>query len=317
MATWSHFLTYFISRITQNIFTIIPALYLIDYLRPTFIHSNPTKVSLVILSLLFVTSTVYILVVLLVLINTGWLEYVQRDFVITVSFTALYSMGFTVVSLLYFMRRYRELTALKQSFEYKLEVQSDLIKARIAPHFFFNTINTLVSLIESEPARAANLLQHISVLFRASFNGAREIGFEEEIALCEHYLAIESCRLADKLVISWDLPDDDIMYDMVIAALTLQNVLEKIILNMVEMTIKTVYVDIKVTWQQDRVTLTISAQLPDKSLMISHDLRRHIDFHIQTERLKTYFGQSAYIKSKVTNQQIVTVIDYPLQDVSI
>lgn len=86
---------------------------------------------------------------------------------------------------------------------------------------------------------------------------------------------------------------------------------------MVEMTIKTVYVDIKVTWQQDRVTLTISAQLPDKALMISHDLYRHIDFHIQTERLKTYFGQSAYIKSKVTNQQIVTVIDYPLQDVSI
>lgn len=84
-----------------------------------------------------------------------------------------------------------------------------------------------MSLIESNPARASALLQHVSALFRASFNGAREISFEEEIALCEHYLAIESSRLADKLEVSWQLPDEDVMYDMVITALTLQSVLEK------------------------------------------------------------------------------------------
>ena len=41
----------------------------------------------------------------------------------------------------------------------------------------------------------------------------------------------------------------------------------------------------------------------------------HIDFHIQAERLRACFGESAFIKSEVTSRQ--TLIDYPLQDVGI
>ncbi len=185
------------------------------------------------------------------------------------------------------------------------------------PHFFFNTINSLISLTESDPPRATELLQHVSALFRASFSGAREISFEEEIALCEHYLAIESCRLTDKLQVSWNLPDNDIMYDMVITALTLQSVLEKMLLNVVEMTTETIVIDISVTWQQHHVVINVGAQLPNRTLMITHDLRQHVDFHIQAERLKAYFGQSADIQSKVTSTQILTIISYPLQDVGL
>ena len=162
--------------------------------------------------------------------------------------------GFTFVFLLYFMRRHREMMALKRSFEQKLVAQNDIIKARMAPHFFFNTINSLSSLIESDPPRAAQLLQHVSVLFRASFSGIHEISFEEEVALCEHYLAIESSRLADKLHVTWQLPDDDMMYDMVITALTLQGVLEKMLLNVVEMTTETINIDINTAWRSITVT---------------------------------------------------------------
>ena len=175
----------------------------------------------------------------------------------------------------------------------------------------------MVSLIETNPPRASELLQHVSALFRASFNGVREISFEEEVALCEHYLAIESSRLADKLVVTWQLPDDDMMYDMVITALTLQSVLEKMLLNVVEMTTETIVIDIIVTWQQHRIVITINVQLPNKTFMVTHDLRRQINFHIQAERLKVFFGQSADIKSTVTHKQIVTIIDYPLQDVGL
>ena len=317
MATWPDFLIAFSSRILQNIMAILPALYLVDYLRPVIKYSNPLKVSFYILLLFFATNGISIALVMLLLISCGWLEYMRQAFIINVLFHMLIGGGFTLVFLLYFLRRHRELMALKQSFEYKLSVQNDLIKARIAPHFFFNTINSLMSLVESNPPRAADLLQHISALFRASFNGAREISFEEEVALCEHYLAIESSRLADKLVVKWDLPDDDIMYDMINTALTLQNIIERILLNVVEMTTETIFIDIKGVWQQHRVTLTVTAQLPSKTLMIAHDLRYHVDFYIQAERLKIYFGDSAFIASEVTSKQIVTTIDYPLQDVGL
>ncbi|WP_201616676.1 histidine kinase [Psychrobacter immobilis] len=317
LATWSEFMIKFMSRFVQNTVSIIPSLYLIDYLRPVFTRMSIVKASIYVLMLLMVASGITMTLVMLIMLNVGWIEYNLQTFIIEVLFDTIIGGGFTLVFLLYFLRRYREVNALKQSFEYKLTAQNDVIKARLAPHFFFNTINTLVSLIESNPSRAADLLQHVSALFRASFEGAREISFEEEIALCEHYLAIESIRLADKLIMSWQLPDEDVMYDMVITALTLQSVIEKMLLNVVEMTTETIYMDIKVTWQQHRVTITIHVQLPQKTLMINYDLRQHMNFYIQAERLRAYFGESADIQSTVTSKQIVTVIDYPLQDVSL
>ncbi len=317
LATWPQFFVKFLSRIVQYTLSIIPSLYLIDYLRPIFKRANPINVSMKVLLLFTITSAVSAMLVMLVKINTGWLVYERKAFVLNVLFNIVITVGFTLVFMLYFIRRYRELIALKQSFEHKLTAQNDLMKARIAPHFFFNTVNILVSLIESNPPQAAELLQHVSALFRATFNGAREISFEEEVALCEHYLAIESSRLSDKLVVNWNLPDDDVMYDMVITALTLQSVLEKMLLNVVEMTTETIFIDITVTWQQHRVTITVTVQLPSKTLMVVHDLRRHVNFYIQAERLRAYFDQSANIQSDVTNERIVTVINYPLHDVGL
>ncbi|MGO1490650.1 MAG: histidine kinase, partial [Psychrobacter sp.] len=124
-------------------------------------------------------------------------------------------------------------------------------------------------------------------------------------------------RLSNKLYVQWQLPDEDVMYDMVITALTLQSILERMMLSVVEMTTEAIYIDITVIWHHHRVIITINIQLPKKTLMINHDLRQHMNFYVQAERLQTYFGQSAEIKSQVTNTQIVTVIDYPLQDVSL
>jgi len=317
LSGWSDFMIKFFSRVLQNSLTVIPALYLVDYLRPAFKNASIPSVSVRIVMLMMFSATVSMALVVLVMINLGLMAYDRQAFVINLLFNTVLTGGFTIVFLLYFLRNHRELNALKISFEYKLTAQNDLIKARTAPHFFFNTINTLVSLIESNPPRAAALLQHVSALFRASFSGAREISFEEEVALCEHYLAIESSRLADKLEVSWQLPDEDIMYDMVITALTLQSVLEKMLLNVVEMTTETIHIDIKVTWQQHRVAIQIEVELPKKTLIINHDLRQHMNFYIQTDRLRAHFGQSADIQSLVTSNQVTTIIDYPLQDVSL
>lgn len=314
LTTWSEFLIKFLGRLIQNTLIVMPSLYLVDYLRPTFKNASISSVSIRIVLMMMSASAIATTLVMLVMVNVGWIEYDAKTFVFNLLFDTLFAGGFTLVFLLYFLRIYRQLNALKLSFEYKLATQNDLIKARIAPHFFFNTLNTLVSLIESSPSKAADLLQHVSALFRASFTGAHEISFEEEIALCEHYLAIESSRLADKLEVSWQLPDEDVMYDMVITALTLQSVLEKMLINVVEMTTETILIDIKATWQQHRIMITIGVELPKKTLIVNHDLRQHMDFYIQAERLRAYFGHSANIESVVDSTHIITVIDYPLHD---
>ena len=313
----TQFVIKIIARFIQTTLTLLSSFYLIDYLRPVFKRMRTLRVSLYILLIITINAVVTLTLVLLLMMNTGAFTFTLYAFTSTIVFNTLIIAGFTIAGLLIFLRRYREMTALKQSFENKLMAQNDILKARLAPHFFFNTINTLMSLIETNPSRAADLLQHVSALFRASFNGVREISFQEEVALCEHYLAIEMIRLADKLVVSWQLPDENVMYDMVITALSLQSVIEKMLINVVEMSTDTVYIDIKVIWRQHRVAITISVQLPKNSLMIHHDLRQHMDFYIQAGRLRAYFGQSADIQSMVTNKQIITNIHYPLQEVSL
>ncbi len=317
LATGTTFTLFFAGYFFQNIISILPILYLIDYLRPLFKSMSNVRVSVYIIALFMISSAVTMILVQLIMINFNWIEYNTRDFFISVLLDSFVGGGFTLVFILYFLRRYIELNALKASFEYKLSAQNDLIKARIAPHFFFNTINTLIALMESNPTRASEILEHVSALFRASFNGAREISFEEEIALCEHYIAIESSRLGDKLVVNWSLPDEDIMYDMVITSLTLQSVLEKMLLNVVEMTTETIDIDIMVIWDQHLVTIRITVQLPHKTLMVIYDLQQHMNFYIQAERLRSYFGESAGIESKVTNEHVITEISYPLQDVGL
>ena len=311
------FIIKFMARFFQTSLMLIPAFYLIDYLHPVFKLMSTLKVSLYVLLIITINAVITLTLVLILMMNTGWFDFTLSAFISTILFNVLIIAGFTITGLLTFLHRYRDMTVLKQSFEQKLNSQNDVLKARLAPHFFFNTINTLMSLIESNPSRAADLLQHVSALFRASFNGAREISFEEEIALCEHYLAIESIRVGDKLVVSWQLPDEDVMYDMVITALTLQSVIEKMLLTVVEMTTETIHIDIKVIWIHHRIAITLIVQLPKKTLIVSHDLRQHMDFYIQVERLRAYFGQSSYIQSTVTTQQVITIIDYPLQDVSL
>lgn len=315
--SWSQFFGGFLSHTLNNILTVFPALYLIDYLRPVFKRLNPIRVSLYIVLIFSVSALTSILLVMLAMINMGWLEYHEQKFILTIFFRITTVSVVILTFLLYFLRQYRQFILLKQSFEDTLSAQNDTIKARISPHFFFNTVNNLLALIEANPARASELLQHISALFRASFNGAREISFEEEVALCQHYIAIELSRLAGKLVVNWQLPEEDVMYDMVITSLTLQSVLEKILLNVVEMTTETVTIDINVSWQQHRVHIIITVDLPSKTLMVIHDLRRHINFEVQVERLRAYFGKSASIKSTVTDKQVVTIIDYELQDVAL
>ena len=211
LESWSEFMIGFTLRMVQNTLSVMPALFIVDYLRPVLRRMSTIRASIYVLAILMMTSTVSMILVLLVTINIGWVGYDLRGFILEVVFELMVTAGFTLVFLLYFLGRYREMHALQQSFEHKLKAQNDMIKTRIAPHFLFNTINTLVSLIETNPARASQLLQLASVLFRASFNSAREISFEEEIALCKHYLAIEYSRLSNKLDVRWQLPDEDVM----------------------------------------------------------------------------------------------------------
>jgi two-component system sensor histidine kinase AlgZ len=74
------------------------------------------------------------------------------------------------------------------------------LQARIRPHFLFNSMNIIASLIPEEPAQAERAVLDLAELFRASLReGPATAPVAEELDLCERYMRLEGWRLGKRL----------------------------------------------------------------------------------------------------------------------
>jgi two-component system sensor histidine kinase AlgZ len=86
------------------------------------------------------------------------------------------------------------------------KAEVDALQARIRPHFLFNSMNTIASLVRTDPATAERAVEDLSELFRAALGaGQGESTLGEEITLAERYLAIEGLRLGSRLQVAWHI----------------------------------------------------------------------------------------------------------------
>lgn len=81
--------------------------------------------------------------------------------------------------------------------------EHDALRARVRPHFLFNTLNTAIGLLQKSPLEAERVLLSLSDLFRASLAQEQEWDVGDEIALTEAYLEIEKARLGERLRVEW------------------------------------------------------------------------------------------------------------------
>ena len=84
------------------------------------------------------------------------------------------------------------------------------LQARIKPHFFFNTLNTISALLAEDPAKADEVVQTLAGLFRYTFKAAHAdaVTLGEELEFVEGYLAVEKARFGDRLKVAWSVDPD-------------------------------------------------------------------------------------------------------------
>ncbi|WP_430460802.1 sensor histidine kinase [Thalassolituus sp. LLYu03] len=97
--------------------------------------------------------------------------------------------------------------------QWRLKAQAELrsrlaaLQANIRPHFFFNTLNTVASLIPVDPDKAEHMLLDLAQLFRAVLKSEQaRLSLSAEIELGKRYLDIEQVRIGDRLTVEWHLP---------------------------------------------------------------------------------------------------------------
>ena len=102
----------------------------------------------------------------------------------------------------------------------------DALQARIRPHFLFNSMNVIASLIPTRPEQAERAVEDLSDLFRAALSddGDARGNLGEELELVRRYLDIEKLRLGDRLQVRLDV--DTLPADLPMPRLLLQPLVE-------------------------------------------------------------------------------------------
>jgi len=86
------------------------------------------------------------------------------------------------------------------------EAKFQALQSRIRPHFFFNSLNAVLSVIRDDPVRAERMLESVAELFRAVMGDVKRlVPLEQEIDLCRRYVEIEQTRLGERLHVNWNI----------------------------------------------------------------------------------------------------------------
>ena len=183
---------------------------------------------------------------------------------------------------------------IQQQWRINIEAQSyaqvQALKARIRPHFLFNSMNTIASLISIDAKKAEKAVEDLSDLFRASLKEKTQHTLNDEIALTRSYVDIEHLRLGERLQVDWCIEKNT--DNIEIPALCLQPLVENAIYYGIEPIQDGGIINIKAHIHNNRLCLSVSNPFHAHSPMINHNSNHMAQQNIR-ERLNLMYGELA------------------------
>ncbi len=199
-----------------------------------------------------------------------------------------------------------QLRAQEQS---ELQSRIQALQSRIRPHFLFNSMNIIASLIAVEPETAETVVEDLSELFRASLNDAgNQVPLEDELDLCRRYMRIEELRLGDRLQIDWEL--EPMPKSVKIPLLTIQPLLENAIYHGIQPIPEGGTIKVRVYCADSKVHVRIENPLPKNPSRESQGNRMALN-NIRS-RLAVLHGNNAQVLADAQDTSFVTTLNYPL-----
>jgi len=188
------------------------------------------------------------------------------------------------------------------------------LQARIRPHFLFNSLNTVISLIPRDPEEAGRILHDLSDLFRAGMaEEGRKVTLEEELELVRQYLEVEQQRLGPRLKVRWELNELPLRARM--PALLLQPLVENAVYHGVEPSPEGGEVILFGGRRGNRLHLSVSNTLPPKeSGEGRHRKGNHMALENIRQRLEALFGEEAGLQTGMVDDRYQVRIWVPVRE---
>jgi two-component system sensor histidine kinase LytS len=151
-----------------------------------------------------------------------------------------------------------ELADAEHAHQLAKEAEIKVLQAQISPHFLFNCLNTIVSLIRIEPSQARKLLISLSHFLRQNLIGTTEkwTPLETELKHVQAYLSIEEARFVNKLRVDYDI--DERLLNQKIPPLTLQPIVENAVKHGLKELEKGGVITISIKESEQRIMVSVS-----------------------------------------------------------
>jgi two-component system sensor histidine kinase AlgZ len=188
------------------------------------------------------------------------------------------------------------------------EARLQALQARIRPHFLFNSITAVLSLMRSEPRRAEAALEDLADLFRVLMRDNRELApLADEVELCRQYLELEQLRLGERLVIDWNVKS--MPGDALVPPLVLQPLLENAVYHGIEPLTEQGVLSINIFLSRDEVHAIL------KNPYIANGARHQVGNKMAIdnirERLALHFDAEASLESRINRDTYEVHIRMP------
>lgn len=188
------------------------------------------------------------------------------------------------------------------------------LRYQVNPHFLFNTLNSLSTLIiKNQNDRAESMIQNLSTFYRTSLSNdpLEDVTLAEEVRLQKLYLDIEAVRYPKRLIVNIDIADDLLNYR--VPGLILQPLIENAIKYGVSRSSTPVSVDIAAQRLGDNLQISVKDDgeyFPD-----IQDSGNGIGLANVRDRLETRFGNAASLKCESgQNGGYIATINIPIKN---
>ncbi len=189
-----------------------------------------------------------------------------------------------------------------------VEARLSSLESRIHPHFLFNTLNSIASLIPSDPKRAEGTVAKLASLLRFSLNAnhASLVPLSQELKIVRDYLEIESTRFGLRLRYSIEIPEN--LTAIKLPPLALQTLVENSVKHVVTKRSEGATIEISGSNQNGHLQLKVIDDGPGFSLA---DISPEHGLGNLVARLELLFGDAAHLDVIRKEEKTIVAIKFP------
>jgi two-component system sensor histidine kinase AlgZ len=193
-----------------------------------------------------------------------------------------------------------------------MQARFQSLQSRIRPHFLFNSMNIIASLIESDPETAERVVEDMSALFRASLSDEEDlVPLAQEISLCERYINIEQLRLGERLHVNWKKNLQNNQH--VVPSLCLQPLIENAIYHGIQPLVSGGTVDIELNDDNGKLHFSICNPYTNDTAILNRKRGNGMALDNLEQRLHARYGDAVIFTVVRDPQQFIVKFTIPLQ----